>query len=160
MRDTALPDTGTLRELRRFLLLLLVTGFTGTGAELLLTEHTEDGWQWAPVVLLAAGVLVGGWLLWRVALHTVRAFQGLMVLFVASAVAGLWLHYQANVEFALELAPDLAGWALFQKAVTGKSPPSLAPGAMALLGLLGLAWSWRHPALDAPSSTFLPRKES
>jgi hypothetical protein len=26
-------------------------------------------------------------------------------------------------------------------------PPVLAPGIMIQLGLLGLAWTWRHPAV-------------
>jgi hypothetical protein len=40
----------------------------------------------------------------------------------------------------------LAGWELFKEAMTGATP-ALAPGAMVQLGLIGLAWSYRHPAL-------------
>jgi hypothetical protein len=42
----------------------------------------------------------------------------------------------------------LSGLALYQKAILAKSPPALAPGAMIQLGLIGLAYTFRHPALQ------------
>jgi hypothetical protein len=68
-----------------------------------------------------------------------------MLALVAGGVAGLWLHYRANVEFEREISPSLTGPALFWKAIQGASPPSLAPAALIHLGLLGLAFTYRHP---------------
>ena len=49
--------------LRRLIVVILMLGMAGTGAELVLLEHTEDIWQWTPLVLFAAGLPVAGWLL-------------------------------------------------------------------------------------------------
>ena len=61
---------------------------------------------------------------------------------------GAWLHFQVNMEFQLEMDPSLAGMQLFRKAILAKTPPALAPGAMLQLGLIGLAYTFRHPALQ------------
>ena len=58
------------------------------------------------------------------------------------------LHFQVNIEFQLEMDPALSRhWRSFQKAILAKTPPALAPGAMIQLGLIGLAYTFRHPAL-------------
>ena len=75
---------------------------------------------------------------------TVRLFQLTMVMFVLSSLAGIWLHYQGNLEFELEMYPASHGFELFKQSVSGASP-TLAPGAMLQLGLLGLVYSYRHP---------------
>lgn len=46
------------RLVRSALLAILGIGVLGTGVELLLLKHTEDWWQWAPIVMLAAALLV------------------------------------------------------------------------------------------------------
>jgi hypothetical protein len=51
------------------------------------------------------------------------------------------------VEFQLEVSPGLAGWELLRKALNAKAPPALAPGVMAQLGVLGLIYTFRHPAV-------------
>jgi hypothetical protein len=71
-----------------------------------------------------------------------------MILFVASGIAGIVFHYQANVEFQLEADPALRGTALAWKVLQAKTPPALAPGVMAQLGLIGLTYAYRHPALS------------
>jgi hypothetical protein len=71
-----------------------------------------------------------------------------MVLSLASGFVGLLLHYRGNVEFELEMYPDLAGWKLFKDSMMGATP-SLAPGAMMQIGLIGLAWTFRHPAFKS-----------
>jgi hypothetical protein len=42
--------------------------------------------------------------------------------------------------------PSLTGFELFREAISGATP-TLAPGAMLHLGLLGLLYTFRHPAL-------------
>ncbi len=51
--------------------------------------------------------------------------------------------------FELEMSPEVLGWALFREAIFGATP-ALAPGVMVQLGLLGLAFTIRHPSLEAP----------
>ena len=38
--------------IRRLLIAVFVLGAVGTGAELILLEHTDDIWQWTPLILL------------------------------------------------------------------------------------------------------------
>ncbi len=124
--------------------ILYFLGAAGTLAELLLIGHYEGGWQWAPLALLAASLVMGGW--WRGIPGKVArlSFQASLWLLVAAGAAGLWFHYSANVEFAAEGFPSLAGVDLFWNAVRGASPPSLAPGTLIHLGLLGLVGTFIH----------------
>ncbi len=80
---------------------------------------------------------------------SVRALQFVMSLFVAAGLAGVALHFQSTLEFQREIDPSLAGFGLVLKALQAKAPPALAPGVMVQLGLLGLAFAYRHPALGA-----------
>ncbi|HEU4830141.1 MAG TPA: hypothetical protein VFT04_13185 [Gemmatimonadales bacterium] len=142
----AAPAETTLRSFRRALLLLLVIGLIGTALELVLMEHLEDWWQRIPLVLIGAAL---GVLLWHAVARTrasVYALRILMAIFVASAAAGMVLHAKGNREFALETKPGIAGQEIVAEMLTGAFP-ALAPGTMALLGLIGLLFTWRHPAL-------------
>ena len=140
------PDA-TLGTLRRILLATFVLSIVGTACELLLVGHVEDAWQMVPLVLFGLSLVVLAWERLGGGAKSIRAHQGLMILYVASGVVGLALHYKANAEFELEMYPDMAGFALVWKAIQGASPPSLAPGAMVALGLLGLAYAYHHPTL-------------
>jgi hypothetical protein len=136
-----------LTTLRRMLLGLLVLELIGTGVELLFMSHFEDPWQIVPLALIALAL---GTLTWQAAapgaasIYTLRA---IMVLAIVSATIGLALHYRANAEFQLDLDPSAGGPGLWMKVLRAKAPPALAPGVMAHLGLLGLAYTYRHPAL-------------
>lgn len=145
----ATPNATAVR-LRGLLLGLHVFGTAGVLAELLLMEHFEDALQYIPLMLLGADLLVVGW--WLVARDrlSLRSFQAMMAAFAVSGLAGLWLHYQANVEFKLELSPGLAGWQLFTEAIMGATP-ALAPGTMLYLAAIGLAFTFRHPVLGSRS---------
>lgn len=136
----------TLAALRLALLLVLFFGSAGMVVELFLLGHTEDLWQWVPVILLGASLAVMTWQLVRPSTASVRGMQLVMLLFIASGLIGLALHYKGNVEFEREMYPDLAGLQLFKQAMTGATP-SLAPGTMIQFGLLGLLYAFRHPAL-------------
>ena len=131
-------------RIRTFLLAVLAVGVTGMGTELLLIGHAESLQQQVPLVLLALGAVTLGWHVLTPRAATVRALQAAMTLFVISGVVGVWLHYQGNVEFELEMYPSMQGIELVQKTLTGATPV-LAPGSMTLLGLIGLTHSYRHP---------------
>ena len=151
---TAAPAASeTLRSLRRAVLTIFVVSVVGAAADLLLTEHYEDLWQLAPLALFAASLVVLAWHGARRDRASLRTHQALMVLFIVSGFVGLVLHFQANVEFEREMYPDLSGPSLVWKAVRGTSPPSLAPGAMIALGLLGLAYAYRHPTFASNGGT-------
>lgn len=132
---------------RRILLAILLLGLAGISAELLLLNHIEDVYQLIPVVLSGAAVLAAALVALRPSAGAVRLFQAVMTLLLLSGAIGVWLHFQVTTEFQLEMDPTLAGWALFRKAIVAKAPPALAPGAMTQLGLIGLAYTFRHPAL-------------
>jgi hypothetical protein len=132
---------------RRILLAILVLGIAGISVELWLLAHTEDFYQLIPLWLAALGVIAIVTVALRPASATVRLFQAIMTLFLISGIVGMYLHFQVNMEFQLEMDPALSGMALFRKAILAKTPPALAPGAMIQLGLIGLAYTFRHPAL-------------
>ena len=118
---------------------LLTAGATLT--ELLLLEHFEEWQQVIPIVLLvlAAGSII--LLLITSARWAVLLLRVVLTVCFVSALLGIWFHYQANVEFVLERHPNLTGLALFKEAAMG-AMPSLAPGAMAQLALMGWLATW------------------
>ena len=132
---------------RRILLAILILGMAGVSLELWLMAHTEDIYQQIPLWLAAAGVVTITTVALRPSIGTIRLFQAVMALFLISGIVGMYLHFQVNMEFQLEMDPALSGMALYRKAILAKSPPALAPGAMIQLGLIGLAYTFRHPAL-------------
>jgi hypothetical protein len=146
--------------LRGIFLVIFLFGVISTGAELLLLGHTESLWQLAPLLLIAISLAalifhaITRRSLSRSSGMSVRVFQVIMLFFVISSFVGIWQHYQAKAEFKLETNPDLGGMELFWEAITGASvPPVLAPGMMIQLGLLGLAYTYRHPALINSTSS-------
>lgn len=133
--------------LRQMILALVFLGIVGLLLELLLLEHFDSITQWIPLVSLGLGFATSVAVARRPTKSSMRAFQLMMAVFVVTGLLGLVLHLKGNVEWALERSPDLGGWQLIWKALRGATP-ALAPGALAQLGLLGLAWSYRHPAMD------------
>ena len=142
-------------SLRSLLLALICLGIAGLTTELVLLSHFEDAWQLVPLVLLAQGASAVVWQLLAPTAVSTRYFQLTMALMVVAGVAGIVLHYRGNLEFQLEIDATQSSWDLFRKVIHAKAPPALAPGAMTQLGLLGLVYTFRHPALspgDGPSA--------
>jgi hypothetical protein len=135
-------------SLRPLLLPLIALGIAGLTTELLLLDHFEDAWQLVPMVLLAQGASAIAWQVLAPTAISTRYFQVTMLLIAAAGVAGIVLHYQGNLEFQLEIDATQSSWDLFRKVMHAKAPPALAPGAMTQLGLLGLVYTFRHPALS------------
>jgi hypothetical protein len=151
-------EPAPLGTIRTILVWGLLAGSAGMLLELLLIGHDEMAAQLAPLALLGAGVLVTTWTLiapYRAAIHTLRL---LMVLFVASGIVGVILHYKGNEAFELEMSPSRAGMSLISKTLTGATPV-MAPGSMSLLGLVGLAFTHRHPALRSQPGISASKEE-
>lgn len=139
----------TLAAIRTLLLAILLFGLVGTATELVLIGHDEDLWQWVPLVVLAFAILMSLGMVAtrrRPVTAVTRLFQGSMVLLILSSALGSTLHYRANREFKLEMDPSLSGFALFSSVIRAKAPPALAPGTLALLGLLGLTYALNRDA--------------
>lgn len=140
------PPNGTETAVRKLVLALFLVGSAGMALELFFLEHTESLWQWLPLIVLGAGILSGLVAAISPRRSTIRPFRMLMFAFLIVGLLGVLLHYQGNVEFALERDPSLSGLPLVWKVLRGATP-ALAPGTLAQLGLLGFIFSWRHPAL-------------
>ena len=128
--------------IRRVIFGVLILGMSGLLAELALIAHYEDVTQWIPIALLGAGLVIvaldaaltRGW--------TQLLLQLTMVLTVAAGVLGIYFHFQGSREFQLEMDPQMRGSALVWHVLRAKSPPTLAPGSMVQLGILGLGYAY------------------
>ncbi|MDQ8144704.1 MAG: hypothetical protein P3A32_01375 [Gemmatimonadota bacterium] len=132
--------------LRRGMLALLLLGAAGLIGELVLLEHYEDPPQFVPFALLGATLAVGGWHAWDGGRHSLRALRVVMGLLLLAAPAGIYFHLTGNYTTEHDFDPSLLGLDLWLTVIRGEAP-SLAPGTLAQFGLLGLLYSWRHPAL-------------
>lgn len=62
-----------------------------------------------------------------------------MLPLLAAGVVGAYLHYLGGVAFQTDMDPTLSRWQMFWKVLRMQAPPTLAPGVLIQLGLLGLA---------------------
>ena len=124
----------------------MLVGAGGLLLELLLLEHWDSRWQWTPLVLLGVVLVLGAAVLGRATRPLLRAFRLVLALCVAAGALGVWFHLDENVAFEREMNPAIAGGPLLRKAAFGATP-LLAPGALLHLGLVGLLFAFRHPAL-------------
>ena len=152
-RGRGYAEVRTITLIRVMLLMIFVLGSMGSGAELLLLNHVESLPQWIPLLLILLSFVVLGWHLVKRTPASTRAIRAAMIALIAAGFAGFYFHYQGSAEFKLESNPSLAGWRLFWEVIRAKAPPALAPGIMIQLGLIGLAYTYRHPALlGAPNA--------
>lgn len=134
--------------MRRFILGIFLITIVGAGLELILLEHVEGIWQALPLGLMLLSLLILGWALLSQSTSSLRIFQFVMILFVISGLVGIGLHYKGNAEFELEMYPSLTGLELFWKVIKGATPV-LAPGTMIALGLIGWAFTLKHPRFNS-----------
>jgi len=133
-------------SLRQLVLALVFIGIVGLEIELALLRHADSFSQLIPHIVLLIGLLAAVTVYLRPSGATLRAFQAIMWLFVVIGVLGVFFHLKGNVEFATERDPSLSGLRLIWKVLRGATP-ALAPGALSQLGLLGLIYTYKHPAL-------------
>jgi hypothetical protein len=136
--------------MRRLMLLLLTVAMIGTAVDLMLLDHHEDFWQLVPLGIIALGLVSVVAAATKGGAGIVTLMRVTMALFICAGLLGMGLHYSGNSEFQREMDPGLHGWNLFMKSITSKAPPALAPAAMIQMGLLGLLYTYKHPALRHP----------
>jgi hypothetical protein len=129
------------------LLLVLLLGMIGSLVDLLLLAHYEDTAQLIPIGLLASAILIAILHGIRPTGGNVRALQGVMLSIVVAGFAGIGFHFNGAAAFQLDIDPSQAWWDVAKKVARAQSPPVLAPGAMLQLGLIGLVYTFRHPAV-------------
>ena len=135
-------DDHRLSTITTIILCVLTLGMVGLLAELLLISHYEDATQWIPLVLLAGGLIALAVDLVFGRSWTQLAVQLTMVLVVAAGALGIYFHFHGSREFQLEMDPQMGGANLVWHVMRAKSPPTLAPGSMVQLGILGLGYSY------------------
>lgn len=133
-------------SLRQLILALVVIGIVGLEIELALLDHADSFSQLIPHFTLILGLVTTLAVYFRPGKGSLRVFQLVMALFLVIGLVGVVLHFRGNIEFAAERHPELSGMLLWWEALRGATP-ALAPGALAQLGLLGLLYTYGHPAL-------------
>ena len=147
MSSDVAREASAIAVIRRAILALVTLGTLGMSIELSLIGHWEDPNQVIPLVVAAVGLLsLVVTAVWP-RIGTVRLLQFVMLTYIGTGVIGITLHFKGNAEFQREIDPSLSGLALFRKVVEATAPPALAPGVMVQLGLLGLVYTYKHPAL-------------
>ena len=127
-------------KIKKWLFVILAFNIIGIGTELILLEHTEDFWQWIPLVLLAISSITISWDFFFNSRWSTLIIKANMFLLIGSGAVGIWMHYSGNVEFELEMYPSLKGPGLFLESLKGATP-ALAPGIMMAIGMLGLVYT-------------------
>lgn len=134
-----------MRTLRRFMLAILIFAMTGTFVDMMLFDHYQTFWQKIPLVLLGIAALTLTGHLTVQNQITLRAFRSAMLLLILGGAAGIFFHVQASAEFHGELDSTASRWQLAWVVLHSKVPPTLAPGGLIQMGLIGLAATYRHP---------------
>ena len=128
--------------IRRVILGVLLLGIVGLMAELLLLGHYEGFTQWVPLLALAAGLgalaLDGAYARW----WTRGMLAFVMVSFVATGLLGVYFHFNGSREFQREMDPTMSGITLVWHVLRAKSPPTMAPGSLVQMGILGLGYAY------------------
>lgn len=147
MHEPSARAAETLSRVRIALLALTGVAIGGMAIELLFLAHYQDATQVIPLAAAGAALVAVIWTLVRPGPLAVRTLQFVMLAFVAAGIVGVTMHAEANAAAQREAEPGLAGRTLVWRVVTTPQPPVMAPLLMVQLGLLGLLYTYRHPAL-------------
>jgi hypothetical protein len=137
----------TMERMRLMLGLITLFVMGAVVTELFLLQHIEEWRQILPIAVIGIGVLLLLVQLVRPSAAGIVTLRVLMVLMIGTGLLGVYFHYAGNLEFQMEMDATQHGWELMKKVLEAKTPPALAPGALAQIGLLGLLYTYRHPSL-------------
>ena len=137
-----------LIAIRRVILGVLLLGMLGLIVELSLLGHYEDVLQWIPIAVLVGGVATLLLQLARPRRWTLLLVELVMVLLIGCGVFGMYLHYSGSRQFQLEMDPSMRGTQLLWHVLRAKSPPTLSPGTLGQMGILGLGYAYLRRATN------------
>jgi len=135
-----------LSRLRRFLLVFSILLLGGAVVELSLVNHTADAVQLMPFALCGLGSVAALVALLRPQRATVLGLRICMGLVVCGSLFGIYEHLENNFAFQREINPHEPTGDMMLSALGGANP-LLAPGILAVAGVLALAVTYHHPAL-------------
>jgi hypothetical protein len=141
-------ETGTIGTVRQILIAIIVVSLIGIELELILLGHIKPLLQLVPVFSIVLGLGSIAWYAVSRKNISMRIFQGTMFLCIFSGFLGIVLHLAFDVATVQKKDKTLEGYELLRAALDSAAPP-LAPAAMIQIGLLGLAYTFKHPALAA-----------
>lgn len=139
-------QSNALVIVRRVILGVLLLGMIGLIAELSLLSHYEDVLQWIPISVLAGGLAAVFLQLAHPRSWTLLLVELVMVIFIGCGFLGMYLHYSGSREFQLEMDPSMRGTQLVWRVLRAKSPPTLSPGTLVQMGILGLGYAYLQRA--------------
>jgi hypothetical protein len=131
-----------LVTIRRVILGVLLLGMAGLLVELFLLGHYEDFSQWMPLAVLPAGLVAIGLEGIHRRAWTLRIVKLIMVAFIVIGLLGIYFHFRGSREFQLEMDPSMGGTSLIWHVLRAKSPPTLSPGTLVQMGILGLGYAY------------------
>jgi len=140
------PEPDAIAVIRKILLVMLVASLLGTAAELVTIGHVKPIVQLLPILVL--GLSTGAIAAYGISKSgkAIRVLQSAMVLCIVSGFLGIFVHIGVSASEAKSKDKTLEGMKLVRVAITGVAPP-LAPAILIQIGLVGLAYSYKHPAL-------------
>jgi hypothetical protein len=150
-----LKPAGTLVTLRRLLVALMIFGASGLLVELALLEHWGELRLWGPMLVLAVSIPLAVRTLVSPIRQALLVLRACMLVMIGSGLLGVWFHLEGNLAFERELYPTHDVLPLLLEAFKGATP-TLAPGALIQLGLLGLLTTLPVLTLPAAASNSPP----
>lgn len=141
-----MSDKSLVEQFRLFLLGLSAFMSLGTLVELILTEHYKEPMQLVPFILCILSLAVVGAVLAWPNRTTLWALRGTMAVAAFGSLLGMWEHIESNMEVVNEVKSSITGLPALWQALHGQAP-LLAPGILALAGILAIAATYYHPAL-------------
>jgi hypothetical protein len=155
LADPPAEGQSTADVLRRSLIGLAAIAAAGTGLELVLLRHWDNGLEVIPFIALVVLGLAVGVLAARPGRRAVRIVRILAASVAIVGAVGVFIHIRSNYEAApldfryTDSWPTTAEpirWLLAATDTVGPSP-TLAPAAIAFAAIVLLAATLRHPAL-------------
>jgi hypothetical protein len=145
-------ETGAIRK---SIVLVAAAAIAGLAAELVIERHWGTVVRYVPWIALAA-LAWAVFRLWRTPTpRVIRAARAIAGLAMAAAALGIGLHINENYsagpldqKYSLiwdTMSEPQRWWAAFSKSLG--PAPTFAPGALALIGLLVLVATQRHPVV-------------
>ena len=137
-----------LARVRQLLLLISVSVFMMTVAELYFLSHWSETIQLLPFILSGWGVASLILAYFRPSPATMKFLRWSMIVIGLCSLIGVYEHMANNLGFQMEIQPNAKTWELVLATLEGANPV-LAPGILALGAAIGWTAAYQDMALQA-----------